>query len=79
VSGTTYSNDIYNPQPVLKIVPGQTQWGLLGTETEYIYGVETGEDLPRQTITSSAGVQQKKMNQSCMVITVPNSDLSSPS
>lgn len=25
-----YSNDIYNPQPVLKIVPGQKQWGLFG-------------------------------------------------
>jgi len=46
-----------------------------------MYGVRVGVDSPRRTITSSAGVQRKgkKVNQSSMVITVPNSDLSSPS
>jgi hypothetical protein len=37
-----------------------------------------GEDSPRQTIKSCAGVRRKNMNRSCWVIIVPNSDISTP-
>lgn len=77
-----YSNDIYNPQPVLKIVPGQTQWGLFGYGGGRINVRSAGWGGFAKTnhnVFCRCTTKKKKGNQSCMVITVPNSDLSSPS